>query len=326
MSKDGAPTRESSPCKIDLSQTVFDLPNENDIEGYKGSQIKNFDTQIREWLSYLKTRPDYTKRAAAGGIRNDEDAIARLTPEFDRKQKREIEAIESVMRDIMPDTKIILDEAAIVLSKYLPDWTAKGITVKMVPKGNYDYRVSGQNIYISLAHLGYEKDKRGSLRTGFAHEFFHIWITDSNTPQPSTYLENDPDIEEMRMFGIFKTINEGLAVHVSGGGEMLRQHHEMQGRNYDEYKKQSFEFFDKMLTEADRATLLAMRGPGQDNMGHLYVVGQHIVSELEKRLGLDEMKKYVVTAKTDIKVLIDKYDELNIEPKILNWRKIRARL
>lgn len=323
MSKDAAPRQEQKTRGlVDLSASTFVFPEKSELDL---STDNKKEEMFAEWRRMLAEDPSIRAKGESLGFTTEEAQLEELWRRYSRKHilpaQRKLELIES----LRPKIKTLLESAADQLGKYLPDWKAPAVAIHFLPESNADFRISDEAIYVGLPQLAHEKNPEASLVSGLAHEFFHAWMADREDDYPPEVQKgrsgNDKELtaSEERNFYTWKTVDEGLAVYTSAGGALLHEHHEEQGRNYENFKKDSFGFFERMLRETNHDELLAMRKPGLNNMGHLYVVGYHIVESVAQSVGPEAFRSVVVAAKQRPTSLIDLYQKKNLTPRINNW-------
>lgn len=131
--------------------------------------------------------------------------------------------------------------------------------------------------------------------------------------------DNESD-EVLKSQIVFRTIDEGLAVLVSG--QSLSEHHEKQGQDYQKYIAESFEFFKEFLTQNDRTELEKMNEQEFKNMGHFYVVGNEISKTVLQQIGIEKFRKLIENCRLSPEKIIDEYESIcNNNPELIPVRK-----
>ncbi len=161
------------------------------------------------------------------------------------KLSRDINKIIEIKEQLETEMDNILQEVTKNLEKFLPNWKIKPTEINFTINKNADFCFDKNTITADLERLLFSKDPVKNVVKGITHEVFHIWMHETKKELPETI----PGFDKTKSWNVFKTIDEGLAVLVSDMS--LKDHHENQKRDYSKYKKESFEFFKKSLTEKE---------------------------------------------------------------------------
>jgi len=154
-----------------------------------------------------------------------------------------------------------------------------------------------------LGRLAFEEDFFEETIQGITHEVFHIWMSEKS--DWSDAEQDSISNVALRNRIIFKTIDEGLAVLVSG--QSLKTHHEEQGRKYDKFIQESFAVFNNFTAVKSREELEKTKNEEFQNMGHFYVVGNEITQALLNDEGIEKFKRLVADARSDPMKIFELY-------------------
>jgi len=314
--KNAESSKESS---VELSALNFSFCPDEEITKHYQEQLEDLRDKDK-WLAANKEKIAQSKDRIAeyikDGLMPDDKPESIWRFSVDRIKESESRTIE-VKKELEPKTGEIRNAVSGRLAKFLPDWACKGADVNFAINEKSDFWVNDNVITADLTRLAFDKDFVETAVEGTTHEVFHIWMQEG---RPSTGRPK----EEI----IFSTIDEGLAVLVSG--QSLQKHHEHQGRNYQEYVQESFDAFNKFLREKNKGKIKKMVAEGGDgyefkNMGHFYVVGHEIASAVLENLGIEEFRKIILEARDNPRVLLEAYEVICSKdselPKIIEESK-----
>jgi len=202
------------------------------------------------------------------------------------------------------------------LEKFLPDWIVDQAKIVFTMNEGADFCIDRNTITVDLGRLLFEQNQTEKVKEGITHEIFHLWMSEGSEWSDSEQDEISDQVLKDRI--VFKTVNEGLAVLISG--QALETHHTKQGRNFVEYRNESFESFNRFLSEKDREALEKIKDEEFQKMGHFYVVGNEIAKVILQKDGIEPFKKLIIEARKNPAVFLQRYKEIcseNIElPKI----------
>jgi hypothetical protein len=165
-----------------------------------------------------------------------------------------------------------------------------------------NYCVDGKDITADLGRLVHQENPIENVIEGITHEVFHLWMKEK---KEQFYLQEENKSEKNEI--LFGIVDEGLAVLTSG--QSLVIHHEKQGKNYETYKKESFEIFEKLLKD-NSANLWELYKKNFENIGPFYIVGNEIAKTVLQKIGIEKFKVLIDKCRTNPKKIIDEYEKI----------------
>jgi hypothetical protein len=294
---------------IDLSSLTAEFCSDDDIREYLSNvncRYKDKDLWIR-----INTEFGFFETQNKSILKDVEDGKLKDTNSETIWQFKVDEVVDEQQKFIQMKKEIfqMMDEVMIdvakSLGKFLPDWKLPhGPKIFFTLSGHSDYRLENDtNIIVNLKFLINKTDRKESLRKGLTHELFHLWMNKDGLV--SVY--EDPLYTE-KQYLINRTINEGLACLLSG--DSLKEHHEGQGTDYQEFINLSFAFYNNTLAAKDIIKLKEKIRIGLKNMGYIYVVGHVVVSTILKHDGMEKFKEFILQAPKNPSALIQRYKEI----------------
>lgn len=296
------PNLEKQETIIDLSDLEVVFCDDDFITSYYQHKQSEFEDKDR-WIEENKESISQDEKRIAKAI--EDGRIPDGNPETIWKYKherinREMEKALAIKKELEGRKEEMNAEVSKRLAMFLPDWKAESATVNFTMNEDADFCIDGNRITADIARLVWENQPVERFIEGITHEVFHIWMREN--AEMSKGRENIDAVKSDIIFGI---VNEGLAVLVSG--QNLAKHHERQGRNYEEYKKESLRAFEELLEESDIDEAERFSSEAFKNMGHAYVVGNEIAKEVLRKIGLEKFRKLIEECRTDPQRMIDEY-------------------
>jgi len=281
---------------IDLSLVEFNFCDEEKIKDDFAVEIGELENK-EKWLNsnknWLHKNKDKIAELIKTGMLSDND------PESIRKMKlkgarKRLERVLFVKKELEKNIDVIKSEVINKLTKFLSNWTPDKISIDFTLNKNADFCIKNKRIIVDLSRLSFEKDYLKEAINGVTHELFHAWQKDG------LYLHNhksdsvNSDSKEGMVFG---ALNEGLAVLI--GGQDLKMHHEAKGKDYDSYKKESFDNFNLFLTTKNSKQAEDIINKAFKDMGYFYVVGNEIAKAVFEKEGIDKFRKLIEDMRED---------------------------
>ncbi|MEI8344104.1 MAG: DUF5700 domain-containing putative Zn-dependent protease [Candidatus Moraniibacteriota bacterium] len=305
---------------IDISNLSYDFCDDELINTYyeqKSLEIADRDKWLEENQENLLQSKDRIAKAVQDGlIANDNpETIWQFQSDRAKKGKEKIVEIKKELERKIEQIKIDVTKR---LSEFLPNWKSENATVTFTMNDKADFCVDRNEITVDLGRLLGNEDFVEKVTEGITHEVFHIWMKEKNKWSDSNQ-DNESD-EALKYQIVFRTIDEGLAVLVSG--QSLSEHHEQEGRDYQKYITESFEFFREFLAQNNRAELEKMNEQEFKNMGHFYVVGNEIAKTVLRQIGVEKFRKLIEDCRLNPGKILDEYESVcNNNPELISIRK-----
>jgi len=293
---------------INLSSLSFEFCDNDLVHTFYYEKLRLLADK-EKWLEENKDTLEQNKDEIAKAV--EDGLIADAEPEtiwqfqID-KAKKEQERVLAIKRELESRIDEIKREAAKRLGKYLPNWTAGKAKVVFTMNKMADFCIDRDIITVDLGRLLFEQDPTEKVKEGITHEIFHLWMLEGLEWSDSG--QDQTSVQALKDRIIFKTVDEGLAVLI--GGQSLEKHHTSQGRNFAEYIKESFESFNRFLSENNRDKLEKIKDEEFQNMGHFYVVGNEIAKTILHHDGIEEFKKLIIAARDNPYVFLQRYKEI----------------
>lgn len=309
---------KKNESKIDLDLLSFNFCPDSEADNYYDKKLEELEDKDR-WIERNKNEllenKDRIAKAIENGLIADEKSETIWQFQIDRV-KQEKEKIVQIKKELNEKIDQIKDGVVKKLSKLLPDWKPDKIIINFTINENADFCVDGDTITVDLERLSSEKDFLEKTVRGLTHEIFHVWMSGGNEWSDSKQDEVSDQVLKERI--IFKTIDEGLAVGVSG--QSLLEHHKQRDVNYDKYIQESFDAFNKFLKEIDREKLEKIKEKEFENMGHFYVVGNEIAKTILQNMGIEKFRKLVEECRKNPENFLKEYKSISLQsselPKI----------
>ena len=303
---------------IDLSVLVFDFCADNQIESYYNQKLSEIDDR-EKWIEENKEKLTQNKekilKAVEDGLISDDRPETIWQFQYN-KAKEGQEKVLQIKRELGCRVEDIKRGVAERLGGFLPDWILNKATISFTMNEKADFCIDKDNITVDLGRLAFEEDFFEKTIQGITHEVFHIWMSEKSDWSDAEQ-DNVSDIA-LRNRIIFKTVDEGLAVLVSG--QSLKTHYEKQGRKYDEFIQESFAAFNNFTSVKSREELEKTKDEEFQNMGHFYVVGNEITQTLLNNKGIEDFKKLIKEARKNPSKILELYKAICAEshelPKI----------
>ncbi|MFH1456900.1 MAG: DUF5700 domain-containing putative Zn-dependent protease [Patescibacteria group bacterium] len=306
--------------KIDISNLSYDFCNDDLISTYyeqKLLEIADKNKWLEENQENLLQSKDRIAKAIQDGLiaNNNPDTIWQFQMNRIQNGKNEIIRIKAAIERNIEQIKI---NVAKRLSEFLPKWISEKATVTFTMNDKADFCVDENQITVDLGRLLRNENFIEKVTEGISHEVFHIWMKEKNKWSDSK--QDDESDEALKSQIVFRTVEEGLAVLVSG--QSLSEHHEKQGRDYQKYIAESFEFFKKFLSQDNRAELEKMNEQEFKNMGHFCVVGNEIAKTVLRQIGVEKFRKLIEECRLSPEKIIEEYESIcDNNPELISIRK-----
>ncbi|PIR86998.1 MAG: hypothetical protein COU11_02085 [Candidatus Harrisonbacteria bacterium CG10_big_fil_rev_8_21_14_0_10_49_15] len=280
---------------VDLTEVSFSFSSDTELAQY-GEAIRTELGNKEKWLA------ERAEEFVANRVQIEEAVVAGVLPEatleavWRWRSAQEETARERLLkiRDLLADNVEVLRAAAEArLARFLPDWSPRELRVVFTTDESADYRFDEGVVYVSLPHQLKISDVLQDVEQGLAHELFHAWMQEGRVD------EDIETVEQLKDSIRFRILDEGIAVLVSG--QSLERHHEAQGRNYDEYRKEAFEVFAGLRQADDFAELEESEENGFRDMGYFYVIGNEFAKKILARVGKDKFRELIPVFKKEPK-------------------------
>lgn len=290
---------------IDLKNLAVVFCEDGIINSYyesKQAEMTDKDKWIEENQDYLKqNEARITKAVETGQIHNgNPETIWRYRLDMFEGGKEKALEIKKELEERIEQIKA---EVAKRLSKFLPDWKLENATVTFTMNESANFCVDGTSIIVDIGRLVWEKDAVEKVIEGMAHEVFHIWMKEKKIES------GEESVEKVKAGVISGIVDEGLAVLISG--QSLSKHHENQGRNYDEYKVESFHAFREFLKQSDLVELEKYSSESFKDMGYSYVVGYEVAKKILQRMGIERFRRLIDECRMNPKKMFNESDLIN---------------
>jgi hypothetical protein len=287
---------------IDLKNLSFEFCSDELIVKSKNKELTELENQ-KKWTeenqSKWERKKDKIEEAVRMGFLIDSKLETIRQSKINRLEKDQTKTIE-VKKELEQKIEAIKNEVTKKLAKYLPNWKAKETNIIFTINEEADFCINGNTITADLGRLIFSQNPQETVIEGLTHEVFHAWMNEQKD-----YSEaEDETIQEMKEWTFFRTINEGLAVLISG--QSIENHHEKQGKNYPEYKIESFKVFENFLKE-NNPDWKKIKKECFENMGYFYVVGYEISKSILEKEGLQNFKKLIIQARQDPEIFLKEY-------------------
>lgn len=322
MSSEWPQNTEKQGGNIDISNLSYDFCDEALINTYyeqKLLKIADKDKWLEENQENLTQSKDRIAEAIQDGLIADDNPETIWQFQLDRMKdgKDKIVGIRIELERKIEQIKI---DVAKRLSEFLPNWKSEKAIVTFTMNDKADFCVDENEITVDLGRLLGNVDFIEKVTEGITYEVFHIWMKEKN--EWSDSKQDDESDKALKAQIVFRTIDEGLAVLVSG--QSLSEHHEKQGRDYKKYIVESFEFFKKFFTQNSRAELEKMNEQEFKNMGHFYVVGNEIAKTVLQQIGIEKFRKLVEDCRLNPEKIINEYESIcNNNSELISIRKLK---
>lgn len=296
--------REKQEGKIDLTYLSIVFCDDDFVRAYyktKKSEMLDKDKWIEKNREHLERGRERIAQSIENGLIPNGNPETIWKFQSDMIENEEEKSVK-VKGDLEEKIEVIKGAVAKRLSKFLPDWKLKQATVTFTVNDKADFCVDGNEITVDIGRLILDKDATEKVIEGITHEVFHVWMKEK--------IESNDELDKaMGRSVLFRTIDEGLAVLVSG--QSLARHHEKQGRNYEEYVLESFRIFKDLLEHGNCDGLAGKYiSEAFENMGHAYVVGNEIVKRVLQKIGIGNFRKLIDECRLRPERMLDEYRKL----------------
>jgi hypothetical protein len=320
MSSEWPQNIEKQGGNIDISNLSYDFCNDDLISAYyeqKLIKIADRNKWLKENQENLLQSKDRIAKAVQDGLITNDDPETIWQFQINRMKDGKDKVIE-IKKELERKIEQIKIDVAKRLSKFLPNWKSEKATVTFTMNDKADFCVDKNEITVDLGRLLGNNDFIEKVTMGITHEVFHIWMKEKN--EWSDSKQDDESDKALKSQIVFRTIDEGLAVLVSG--QSLAEHHEKQGRDYRKYIAESFEFFKEFLTQNSRAELESMNEQEFKNMGHFYVVGNEVAKTVLQQIGIEKFRKLIEDCRLNPEKIIEEYESIcNNNSELISTRK-----
>lgn len=295
--------KEDLEGKINLENLSIEFCDDDFIRSHykeKKDEMPGKDEWLEENPDWKEKYKDVISKAVENGVIPDGeiDTIWRYQIS---KRNEGIEPAITIKKELKERIEDIKLDVAKRLSKYLPDWKLKSANVNFTVNENADYYVDDGEITVDLVRLATKEDYYDDVVGGMAHEIFHIWMKEGVS------FEKEETLSSAKSKIILGTVDEGLATLV--GNQSLYKHHEDRGRNYSEYKDQSFRLFKKTLESDSLNDVREYDETAFKDMGNAYVVGYEMANSVLQKVGIEKFRKLIVECKADPEVMLKEYEK-----------------
>lgn len=307
---------------VDLDALSFEFCENNLVRDFyeiKLSELGDKEKWLEENEEKLKQNKEKIAKAVENGLIADSRPETIWQFQVDKAKEGQEKVLET-KSELENRVDEIRNEVAKRLGKFLPDWTADQTKIVFTINERADFCIDGDTIAVDLGRLLFEKNVTEKVKEGITHEVFHLWMSEKSEWSDSKQTEVTVQILRDRI--VFKTMDEGLAVLISR--QSLEDRHTKQGRDFTEFRKESFESFNRFLSTEDREVLEKIKDEEFQNMGHFYVVGNEIAKTVLQHVGIKSLKKLIIDARENPAVFLQRYEEIhskNIELPRINSKK-----
>ena len=303
---------------INLDTLSFSFCENDLVRNFYDEKLRELEDKTK-WLQENKEKLERNKDKIAKAVEDGliADAEPKTIWQFQvDKAKKGQERVVAIKSELESHVDEIKNEVAKRLGKFLPDWSPDQTKIVFTINEKADFCIDRDTITVDLGRLLFEQDSTEKVNEGVAHEVFHRWMSEESEWSDSE--QDEVSDQALKESVIFKTVDEGLAVLISG--QSLEEHHIKQGRDFAGYTKESFESFNNFLSENDRERLEKIKNEEFQNMGHFYVVGNEVVKIVLQHEGIEKFKKLIIDARNNPSVFLQRYSEIcdedNKLPKI----------
>lgn len=293
---------------INLDALSFEFCDNNLIHNFYDVKLQELEDKAK-WLEDNKAQLEQNKEKIAKAV--EYGLIVDFQPEtiwqfqIDKAKdgQEKVITIKGELENLIDEIK---DEVAKKLGKFLPDWSPDKAKIDFTMNERADFCIDNDIITVDLGRLLLEQDPLEKVKEGVTHEVFHLWMSEKS--EWSDAEQDEVFDQALKKRIIFKTIDEGLAVLVSG--QSLERHHTKQGRYFAEYIEESFKVFNDFLSESDRKRLEKIKDEEFKNMGYFYVVGNEIAKAVLRHDGIERFRDLVVDTKDNPSIFLQSYSEI----------------
>ncbi len=291
-----------------LDSLSFEFCDNDLVSAFYDKKLRSLADK-EKWLEKNKENLEQNKDKIIKAV--EDGLIADTKPETIRqlqvnKAKEGQEKMIDIKNRLENSIDEIKTEVAKKLSKYLPDWTAKKAKIIFIMNKKADFYIDRNTITVDLGRLLFEQNPVEKVKEGIIHEIVHLWMSERSKWSDSE--QDKVSIQDLKDEIVFKTVDEGLAVLISG--QSLELHHAKQGKDFVGYKNESFKSFNHFLSGKDREVLEKIKNEKFQNMGHFYVVGNEIATTILQYDGIEKFKKQIIEARDNPLVFLQRYREI----------------
>lgn len=308
LEKEGLSHELSKESEVDLSSLSVDFCSNQEIEQRCQNKLKDIQDKD-QWLEknrekIAKNKSQIQKALEKGLISDDK---SETLWEFEAKRLNEIkEKAPLVKQEIEQGIENIKEEVKSRLQKFIPSWKLKEASVTFTMNDRADFWVVGHKITVDLGRLALQDQPLENTIQGLTHELFHVW----NKEGIKDEVNKEKSVEEIKNNAKSDTVNEGLAVLI--GEQSLSKHHEEMGRDYNQYIIESFDSFNKILSQANVNAKEFRKLVNKEfrDMGHFYVVGYEIANQILQKMGINKLREIIKDIRENPKLLFQEYKQL----------------
>ena len=284
--------------EIDLSLVKTEYATDNFIKEWQNKkvrEIEDFSVWHEKNKKNIQAKKERVKLAVIEGIIADEKP--ETIWEFNKKLvANSSERVIALRNNLFNSEGEVLGNVAKRLAVYLPSWKPKDVSISFTCNESANFCIENSKITADLVRLSTDASPLEKTEDGLVHELVHEWMGEAQTRE----LHGKEKI-------IRRIVGEGITTSIAK--QDLRKHHEKNGIDFLEFKKRSFDLFEKFTTCQDEDNMNDFKG-AFDNMGEFYVVGNEIAKFVENKIGLEKFRKLLLEIRKNPKILLDKYDEL----------------
>jgi len=301
---------------INFSKVNLKYWSDEEINSFFDKRITALQNS-NEFIEENKWQFDNFKKHIIGEGYSGEEMIKRFIQREIKNSTNAKEKATTVRNQLEEKKEEILEQVKLKLEKYLPDWDVNTteIVFKVMEDADYRHPRNGK-VEVDLWRLTFQDDVIENVVGGITHELLHEWMGESS----QKYYRNENrfiSIEDAKLSACNKTVDEGLAVLVSGMA--LSKHYEEQRLDYQKAIDESFKYFKDFFTITDVEIAKQTYRKGLNNMGPFYVVGYEVAKEVFERIDLNQFRILIAKIRENPKILFDEYLSLGggkILPKI----------
>jgi len=295
---DDEPTQEG---QIDLASIPIEFCTDEFISDFYLKQYEDKEKWLREQRVRNESHREELAKAVQAGILKDSNPETILQRSIYMAYKRKKVLIE-FRKEIEIKKDSIMAEVAKRLGKYLPDWSPKNSKIFFTIEQSYTCWCKNNDAYINLLVFVDVDDPIEKLIQYLTHELAHLWMQEPYFVHGVIYPRGKDRL-------IYSLVNEGFAL-LNGSKSYIKELHEQQGRNYEEFTKESFEFINDRLTENNPQELEKMTKECTPCLDKIYLVGAKIVETVLEHDGMEKFRALIVRARKDPSLINKRYQEI----------------
>ncbi len=294
---------------VSLDSLSFEFCDDNLTDNFYSEKLRLLEDKegwIEENKDKIEENKDKVTKAVENGLIADAKPETIWQFQVD-KAKKEKEKVLDLKNELESNVEEIRIEVAKRLSNFLPDWYSDQAKIFFTMNEKANFCINNNIITVDLERLLSEENPIEKVKEGVTHEVFHLWMSEKSEWSD---LEQDTVSDQgSKDRIIFKTVDEGLAVLISG--QSLENHHKDKGRDFEKYKNDSFELFEQFLNEKNSEDLERIRIEAFQDMGHFYVVGNEIAKTILNKDGIELFKNLIAEARENPEFFLDRYRKIS---------------